>query len=191
MGRNWTARKSDGSVFLLLGSKTWRRGESARLPPMWPRVQIPASMSYLGRACCWFSPLLWEVFLCSPFFSLSSKTNISKCQSDEESGRRRTTLWMCYLQIIIYFILPCFCKEITPVLSDSPTVIVTELRRITYFALIIQLLLRGLIPIRRTCHPSCGNQLCSLACGLLCGCLIWKRTTINITSLHLFQWNSS
>ena len=32
----------------------------------------------------------------------SSKTNISKFQFNRESGRRRTTLWMCYLQIIIY-----------------------------------------------------------------------------------------
>ena len=31
----------------------------------------------------------------------SSKTNISKFQFDQESGRRRTTLWMSYLQIII------------------------------------------------------------------------------------------
>ena len=26
-------------------------------------VQIPASMPYTGWVCCWFSPLLWEVFL--------------------------------------------------------------------------------------------------------------------------------
>ena len=38
-------------------------------------------------------------------FPLSSKTNISKFQFDQESGRRRTTMWMCYLQIVIYFIL--------------------------------------------------------------------------------------
>ena len=37
-------------------------------------------------------------------FPLSSKTNISKFQFDQESGRRRTTLWMCYLQIIIIII---------------------------------------------------------------------------------------
>ena len=35
-------------------------------------------------------------------FPLSSKTHISKFQFDQESGRRRTTLWMCYLEIIIY-----------------------------------------------------------------------------------------
>ena len=35
-------------------------------------------------------------------FPLSSKTSTSKFQFDQELGRRRTTLWMCYLQIIIY-----------------------------------------------------------------------------------------
>ena len=37
-------------------------------------------------------------------FPLSSKTNISKFQFDQQPGRRRTTLWMCYLQIFIIFI---------------------------------------------------------------------------------------
>ena len=41
-------------------------------------------------------------------FPLSSKTNISKFQFDQESGRRRTTLWMCYLQIIIYLFIYLF-----------------------------------------------------------------------------------
>ena len=35
-------------------------------------------------------------------FPLSSKTNISKFQFDQESGRQRTTMWMCYLQFVIY-----------------------------------------------------------------------------------------
>ena len=34
-------------------------------------------------------------------FSISSKTNISKFQFNQESGGRRITLWMFYLQIII------------------------------------------------------------------------------------------
>ena len=38
-------------------------------------------------------------------FPLSSKTNISKFQFDQESGRRRTTVWMCYLQIAIYLFI--------------------------------------------------------------------------------------
>ena len=38
-------------------------------------------------------------------FPLSSKTNFSKFQFDQESGRRRTTLWMSYLQNIIIIII--------------------------------------------------------------------------------------
>ena len=34
--------------------------------------------------------------------SFVSLSNISKFQFDQESGRRRTTKWMCYLQIVIY-----------------------------------------------------------------------------------------
>ena len=38
-------------------------------------------------------------------FPSPQKTNISKFQFDQESGRRRTTLWMCYLQIFIYLFI--------------------------------------------------------------------------------------
>ena len=52
----------------------------------------------VGWVCCWSSHLLREVFLWvlqfSPLF-----------QFDQDSGRRRTTLWMCYLQIIIYLFI--------------------------------------------------------------------------------------
>ena len=58
----------------------------------------------MGWVCCWFSPLLREVFSGYSGFPLSSKTNISKFQIDQVSGRRTTTLWMCYLQIIIYYL---------------------------------------------------------------------------------------
>ena len=34
-----------------------------------------------------------------------SKTNIFKFQFNQESGRRRTTLWMCYPQIFIYIFI--------------------------------------------------------------------------------------
>ena len=55
----------------------------------WPptnvgRVQIPASTSYVGRNCCWFSPLLREVFLRDSGFPLSLKTNTFKFQFDLE-----------------------------------------------------------------------------------------------------------
>ena len=48
--------------------------------------------------------MLREIFSVYSGFPLSLKTNISKFQFDQESGRRRTTMWMCYLQIVIYFI---------------------------------------------------------------------------------------
>ena len=100
--------KNDSSKFMVLGGKGWRSGESARLlaPTSVARVQIPASTPYV---IMWYvslllvpSPLLQELFLQVLRFSLSSKTCISKFQFDQESGGRRTTLWMCYLQIIIY-----------------------------------------------------------------------------------------
>ena len=47
----------------------------------------------------------------TPVSPLSSKTNISKFQFAQESGRRRTTLWMCYLQIIIYLFIYLFIKS--------------------------------------------------------------------------------
>ena len=39
------------------------------------------------------------------FPPLLKKTNISKFQFDHQSGRRRTTEWMCYLQIVIYLFI--------------------------------------------------------------------------------------
>ena len=63
-------------------------------------------------AICGLSLFVVGSLLCSERFSsgysgfpLSPKTNIFKFQFDQESGRRRTTLWMCYLQIIIYLFI--------------------------------------------------------------------------------------
>ena len=58
-------------------------------------VQIPASTPYVGWVCWWFSPLLQEDFFGYSGFPLSSKTNISNFQFNQESGRQRTTMWMC------------------------------------------------------------------------------------------------
>ena len=41
----------------------------------------------------------------TPVFLSFSKTNIFKFQFNQESGRRRTTLWMCYPQIFIYLFI--------------------------------------------------------------------------------------
>ena len=69
-----------------------------------------------GWVCCWFSPLLREVFSRYSRFPLFPNTNISKFLFNQESGRLRTSLWMCYLQIIIiiyYYFLSsqCTCPE--------------------------------------------------------------------------------
>ena len=46
------------------------------------------------------------------FFSgYSSKTNISKFQFDQQSGRRSTTEWMCYLQIVIFLFIRSFVRS--------------------------------------------------------------------------------
>ena len=90
---------------LMMGSKGWRRGESTHLPPMWPRFKSPC------RHHMWVEFDVGSLLCSKRFFSeyssfpLSSKTNISKFQFDQESGRRRTILWMCYLQIIIIIII--------------------------------------------------------------------------------------
>ena len=41
----------------------------------------------------------------TPVFPSPQKPAFSKFQFDQESGRRRTTLWMYYLQIIIYLFI--------------------------------------------------------------------------------------
>ena len=92
-------------IILKIYSKGWRSGESARLPPMWPGFKS------WRRRHMWVEFVVGSLLCSERFFSgysgfpLSSKTSISKFQFDQESGRRRTTLWMCYLQTIIYFIL--------------------------------------------------------------------------------------
>ena len=71
-------------------------------------VQILAMMPYVGWVCCWFSPLLWEVFLWVLQFSpLLKNQHFQIPIFDQGSGRRRKTLWMCYFQIMSYL----FIKE--------------------------------------------------------------------------------
>ena len=91
------------------GSKGWGSGESVCLPQV-------CRGSNPGVDAMWVDHVFVVGFLlCSERFfsgysgfSLSSKTNIFKFQFDLESGRRRTTMWMCYLQIIIYLFILSF-----------------------------------------------------------------------------------
>ena len=67
-------------------------------------------------------------------FPLSSKMNISKFHFDQESGRRRTTLCMCYLQIFIYlFIYLLFTAKVEPWFSQVTTKPLYENERATAF----------------------------------------------------------
>ena len=56
------ALRMKGVFVTYVGARVARSDESTSLPRM-ARVQIPASTAYVGWVCCWFSPLLREVFL--------------------------------------------------------------------------------------------------------------------------------
>ena len=90
------------------GEQGWRSSESTRLPPMWPGFKSRR------RRHMWVKFVVGSLLCSERFFSgysgfpLSSKTNISKFQFDQESGRRRTTMWICYLQIVIYLFIYLF-----------------------------------------------------------------------------------
>ena len=96
--------KTDGS-FPFYGEQGWRSSESARLPPMWPGFKS------WRRHHMWVEFVVGSLPCSEKFFSgyygfpLSSKTNIFKFQFDQESVRRRTTMWMYYLQIVIYLFI--------------------------------------------------------------------------------------
>ena len=94
---------------MLLGGQGWRSGESTRLPPVWPGFKS------LRRRHTWVEFAVDSLPYCSErffygysCFLLTSKINISKFQLDQESGRRRTTAWMCYLLIVIYLFIYLF-----------------------------------------------------------------------------------
>ena len=75
-------------AFLLFLKTASAHSWLARVAQFWEHspfinVQIPASASYFGWVCCWFSPLLPEVFLWV-LLLFSSKTNISKFQFNKE-----------------------------------------------------------------------------------------------------------
>ena len=79
-----------------LGSKGWRSVESTRLPPMW------AGFKSWRRSHMWVEFVVGSLPCSERFFSGYSgfpllKTNFSKFQFDQESGRRRTSNWICYL----------------------------------------------------------------------------------------------
>ena len=96
---------SGGVKKIYWGARVGQRWEPACLPPIWTGGSYPGVDAICGlnlMLVLSFAPR--GVFSGFSGFPLSSKTNISKFQFDQESGRRRTTMWMCYLQIVIYLI---------------------------------------------------------------------------------------
>ena len=73
--------------------------------------QCGPGSNFRRRSHVWVEFVVGSLLCFETFFSgysgflLSSITNISKFQFDQESGRRKTTLWICYLQIIIIIII--------------------------------------------------------------------------------------
>ena len=89
----------------IFGEQGWCSGQSIRLlgtNVAW--VQLLASTPYWVKFVVGSFPCSKRFFYGHSGFPLSSKTNISKFQFNQESGRRRTTMWLCYLQIVIYFL---------------------------------------------------------------------------------------
>ena len=96
--------KTDGS-FPFYGEQGWRSGESTRLPPMWPGFKSRRRHHMWVEFVVGSLPCSERFFSGYSGFPLPSKTNISKFQFDQESGRRRTNMWMYYLQIVIYLFI--------------------------------------------------------------------------------------
>ena len=92
----------------MIREQGWHSGESTRLPPMWPGFKSRRRRHMWVEFVVGSLPCSERFFSGYSGFPLSSKTNISKFQFDHESGRRRTTLWMCYLQIVIYLFIYLF-----------------------------------------------------------------------------------
>ena len=88
------------------------------------RVQIPASMQYVGWVCCWFSPLLQEGFLRVLWFSPLFKTQHFQNQVEEEPLCGYATFkslfiyiylfiqTLLYLKILITFNFTVTCYEL-------------------------------------------------------------------------------
>ena len=89
----------------LQGEQGWRSSESTRLPPVWPGFNSRRRRHMWVKFVVGSFPCSERFFSRYSGFPLSSKTNISKFQFDQESGRRRTAMWMFYLQIVIVIII--------------------------------------------------------------------------------------
>ena len=95
---------------MYIGEQWWRSRWEHSPPTNVARVQIRASTPYVGWVCCWFSPLLREVFLRVLWFSplLKNQTfpnfNSTRNQVDEELLCGCATCKSLFIYLFIYFI---------------------------------------------------------------------------------------
>ena len=146
------------------GRKGWRSSESTRLPPVW--------LEFISRRRrhMWVEFVVGSLLRSERFFSgysgfpISSKPSISKFQFDQESGRRRTTLWMCYLHIVIYLFINynqvgCVNK-LYDVNAWQPLKATSQQSAVSRFSLVCQLLTtkhKLIFKISRTLQAKCSK----------------------------------
>ena len=82
----------------------WHSDESTHLLPMWPGFKSRHQHRMWVEFVVGSLPCSERFFSRYSSFPLSSKTNISKFQFDQESGST-STMWMCYLKIVIYLFI--------------------------------------------------------------------------------------
>ena len=83
------------------GCKGWHSGEKARLPLMRPGFKSRR------RRHMWVEFVVGSFSPGTPVFPSPQKPTFL-FQFDQESDIRRTTMWMCYLQLIIYLFIYLF-----------------------------------------------------------------------------------
>ena len=114
----------------------WGAGDGAVVRPL-ASHQCSLGFKSQCRRHMWVELVVGSLLCSKRFFSgysgfLSSKTNISKFQFDQELGRRRTTLWMCYLQIIFYYLFIYLNEKILiHIITYPPTICLRDGRKKT------------------------------------------------------------
>ena len=137
------------AVTFTTGSKGWRSGESARLPPMWPGFKSRRRRHMWVEFVVGSLPCSQTFFSAYCGFPLSSKTKISKFQFDHKSGTRRTTLWVCNLQLSFYLLL-FICLFTTVFIVISLTEVITECAYLMLFFSNVNL---------QSCQTPCRGKL--------------------------------
>ena len=128
-------------------------------------VRILASTPYVGWVCCWFSPLLREVFL---RFSLLLKNNICKFQFDQESGTRRTTIKVDVLPPNRYWFISLWCSMWSVILFTFAIALTLKLSFVYVIKYWTQLFTINLIFLFLRYQVQC-----SMASAVMI-CFLWK-----------------